>query len=623
MRSPTVPGAQVAGPGLLPRGRTVAVQGTLDDLGTPLSQVTFVVVDLETTGSAPQDSGITEIGAVKVRGGVVLGEFHSLVDPGLPLSPYVSLLTGITPEMLRDAPPVAAVLPSFLEFVRGSVVVAHNAGFDVGFLKAACAAHGQAWPDPPVVDTVRLARQLVHADEARDRRLSTLARLFGSATVPDHRALHDARATVDVLHALLERVGNLGVSSLEELRSFSARVPESTRRKRGLADSLPHAPGVYLFRDGRGRVLYVGTSIDIRTRVRSYFTASEPRARMRQMVALAASVTPVECLTALEARVRELRLIAEHSPAYNRRSRHPERVCWVKLTDEAHPRLSVVRTVRADGGTYLGPFRRREQADDAVAALHEAFALRQCGGRLPRTPTPDASACALAEIGRCAAPCLPQPDGAQAYADVVAGARAAMSGDPSPVVTAMLARAERLARAEQFEEAARARDRLLTFLRASGRVQTIGVLAGIPELVAAARTPQGGWEVILVRHGRLAGTTVTPPGAHPRPYVDALRAGGEHVGPSCPPMPAAHPEETEEIHRWLDRPGVRLVEVEGQWTCPVRGAVGARGRIDPLGAARSASPFREVSFARVGTWDPGTAPTVEHRRTRRQRGGTT
>ena len=191
-----------------------------------------------------------------------------------------------------------------------------------------------------MVDTAHLARQLVTRDEAPNRKLSTLARLFGAATTPDHRALHDARATVDVLHGLLERVGNLGVHSLEELTTYSSRVSSAQRRKRHLAEGLPSAPGVYLFKDRQGRVLYVGTSRDIRRRVRSYFTASEHRTRMAEMVGIAESVTPVVCPTTLEAEVRELRLIAEHKPRYNRRSRYPERALWVKLTVEPFPRLS-------------------------------------------------------------------------------------------------------------------------------------------------------------------------------------------------------------------------------------------------------------------------------------------
>ena len=175
--------------------------------------------------------------------------------------------------------------------------------------------------------------------------------------------------------------------TLEELQTFSSRVSPAVRRKRHLAEHLPHSPGVYLFRDEQERVLYVGTSRDLRTRVRSYFTASETRSRMGEMVNLAASVTGIECATPLEARVRELRLIAAHKPRYNRRSRHPEKMHWLKLTVEPWPRLSLVRKVAEDGADYLGPFASRRTAEKCLAALHEAFPIRQCSDRLPLTPT--------------------------------------------------------------------------------------------------------------------------------------------------------------------------------------------------------------------------------------------
>jgi DNA polymerase-3 subunit epsilon len=117
---------------------TVAVQASFDELGTPLRDVTFVVVDLETTGGSPATSAITEIGAVKVRGGEVLGEFATLVNPQTEIPPFIAVLTGITDSMVATAPTIAAVLPAFLEFARGSVLVAHNSPFDVGFLRAAC-----------------------------------------------------------------------------------------------------------------------------------------------------------------------------------------------------------------------------------------------------------------------------------------------------------------------------------------------------------------------------------------------------------------------------------------------------------------------------------------------------
>jgi DNA polymerase-3 subunit epsilon len=540
-----------------------------------LSQVTFVVFDLETTGGAPADAGITEIGAVKVCGGEVLGEFQTLVRPETAIPAFISLLTGITDSMVAGAPPLAAVLPSFLEFCAGSVLVAHNAPYDVGFLKAACENHNHPWPSPTVIDTVRLARHIVSRDETPNHKLHTLAAHFGSPIEPDHRALHDARATVHVLHALLGRIGTLGVSTLGELRGFSAKVPESTRRKRHLAEGLPTGPGVYLFRDEKGAVLYVGTSVNIRTRVRSYFTAAEQRSRMREMIARATQVTPVPCATTLEARVREIRLIAEHAPPYNRRSKAPERKPWLKLTTEAFPRLSVVREVLADGATYTGPFSSHEQAEQAVAALHEAYPLRRCTPRLPRTPGKNASACILAEIGRCDAPCIGGID-VPGYSEIVEQVRAAMLSDAGAVVEASLRRAGSLSELQRYEEAAQHRDRLLSYLKGAARAQRLAPMAAVPHLVGARRRERGGWEFALVRHGRLAGTAVSPPGADPMPYVEALNLTGEVVTPREIPYPAAHPEETEIILNWLEQAGTRLVEIEGTWAWPIRGAAQAR-----------------------------------------------
>jgi DNA polymerase-3 subunit epsilon len=587
------------------------IQATIEELGTPLSEVTFVVVDLETTGGAPADCGITEIGAVKVRGGVCLGEFQTLINPGEPIPPFIAVLTGITDTMVAMAPRIGSALAAFLEFSRGCVLVAHNAPFDMSFLQVACERTGLQWPAPPVIDTARLARHVVSREEARDRKLSTLARLFRSPTTPNHRALTDAQATVDVLHALIARVGNLGVTSLEELSGFTSRVPAATRRKRHLADDLPRAPGVYLFQDERGRALYVGTSVDIRSRVRSYFTASEQRSRMAEMVALAHTVVPVVCATPLEARVRELRLIAEHAPRYNRRSRFPERAPWAKLTVEPYPRLSVVREVRADGATYLGPFGSSQQAELAVAALHETFPLRQCTRRLARRATPEGPACLLAEIGRCAAPCVRElGDG---YAEIVAAVRHAITTDPVAVLETLLARAARKADAQRFEEAALQRDRLLAFVRAAQRTQRLAPMAGAAELVAA-RAARGGWELVLVRFGRLAGTTVSPPGADPRPFVEALRATGEQVAAPPAPLPAAHPEETEQVLRWLEQPGIRLVHLDGEWSCPVRGAERAHQLLQPpAGDPPTGHPVAAGAYVvtpRDGVGSPGS--TVLH-----------
>lgn len=548
-------------------------QRSFDELGRALHEVTFCVVDLETTGgSAQAGSMITEVGAVKVRGGEVLGEFQTLVNPHTEIPAFIAVLTGISNSMVATAPPIESVLPAFLEFAAGCVLVAHNAPFDVGFLRHFAEQQQRPWPAFDVVDTAVLARRVITRDDAPNCKLSSLARVFRSGTTPNHRALSDARATVDVLHGLMERIGAQGVSTLEELQTFSSRVTSAQRKKRHLADGLPHSPGVYLFRDDADRVLYVGTSRDVRKRVQSYFTASETRSRMGEMVRLAARVTAVECATPLEAEVRELRLIAQHKPSYNRRSKFPEKTTFVKLTREPWPRLSLVTQVRDDDADYLGPFSSRSSAEKCLAALHETFPVRQCSDRLARRPS--RAACVLAEMGRCLSPCDGSVD-EHTYAAVVRQLRETLLRRPDEVVDAVNARMESLAADERFEEAGVHRDRLASFVRAAARTQRLTSLTHCPEVIATRREDDGRWAVHVVRYGRLAAAGVIPSGADAHAFVDGLRSLAETVPPPTGtpgPTPAATAEETERVLRWLEAPAVRLVDIDGEWTCPVAGA---------------------------------------------------
>ncbi|HEU5269766.1 MAG TPA: DEDD exonuclease domain-containing protein [Jatrophihabitans sp.] len=566
------------------------LQLSLDELAQPLRATTFVVVDLETTGSTGTDS-ITEIGAVKVCGGRVVGEFATLVDPGVSIAPFVSVLTGITDQMVAAAPTIAAVLPSFLEFIRGAVLVAHNAPFDVGFLKAACAQHGHPWPKPAVVDTALLARRVLTRDEVPNCKLGTLAGFFSSATVPNHRALTDARATVDVLHGLIARLGNLGVHSLPELREFSAQVSDAQRRKRHLADPLPHAPGVYIFADARGEPLYVGTSKDLRNRVRQYFVASETRSRMGEMVGLAESVSGIVCAHALEAQVRELRLIGSLKPRYNRRSKNGDRTIWLKLTDEPYPRLSVVRQIRPDGSAYFGPLRSSRQAEQLRDAIHDAVALRQCTDRLSPGRRVR-SACALAGIHRCPAPCEDAISPAD-YAVLAEAVVQAWQADVATLIGPLRSRLFDLSEAQRYEEAAIVRDRIATLVRSCARMQSLTGLARIHELVAARPDGNGGWELTVIRRGRLAAAGVATRGVPPMPVVDSLLSTAEVV-PDDGMATVASVEETELLLRWLTEPGIRLVATSEPWQSPARGAARLRSWLASADAGRrAADPFAD------------------------------
>nr|CEL18749.1 DNA polymerase III epsilon subunit [Kibdelosporangium sp. MJ126-NF4]CTQ96398.1 DNA polymerase III epsilon subunit (EC 2.7.7.7) [Kibdelosporangium sp. MJ126-NF4] len=547
--------------------RLMNTQLSFDELGTPLRTTTFVVFDLETTGGSPEQDTVTEIGAVKIRGGEVIGEFATLVDPGRGIPPEIVALTGITDAMVYQAPPLDQVLPAFLEFAAGAVLVAHNSGFDVSFMKAACRRYGYHWPRPAVVCTARLARRVLSREEAPSCRLSALAALFGASTTPNHRALADARATVDVLHSLLERVGPVGVQSLEELLDYIPEVTPEQRRKRTLAADLPSEPGVYMFRGPRDEVLYVGTASNLRRRVRQYFTASETRRRLREMVGLAVRVDSVTCSHALEAEVRELRLLAAHKPTYNRRSRNKHQAWWLTLTDEAFPRLSVVRTPR-DGA--LGPFRSQRSAEGAAAALQEGTGIRPCTQRISAR-SPQGTPCLLAEIGRCGAPCAGHQT-VQEYQPYVEEVHSLVAGHRVDALWRAAARLSQLSDAQRFEQAAEGRDRLALLVRTLDRGQRLAALASITELVGARPDGAGGWDFAVVRHGRLASAGNAPRGVPPMPVVEMLAASAETVIPSAGPLYGAPPEEVGVVLRWLERPGTRMVRCTSPWTVPAASA---------------------------------------------------
>lgn len=559
-------------------------QHSFDELGDPLRDITFVVVDLETTGGSHVTESITEIGAVKVRGGEVLGEFATLVDPGRAIPPQIVILTGITDAMVVNAPTINTVLPAFLEFSRGTVLVAHNAGFDIGFLKAACVRLGLTWPGNAVVDTVRLARRVLTKEEAPSVRLGLLAPLLGSRVAPDHRALTDARATVDVLHALFERLGPLGVQSLTELQQLSRDVSPARRRKRTLADHLPSTPGVYLFKGPNDEVLYVGTSVNLRQRVRSYFGAGETRGKIKQMITLAERVDYVECAHALEAHIREQRMIAIHQPKYNRRSRSPNKIFWVVLTSETFPRLSIVATPPADRPGALGPFTSRVAATTAVEALQEVVKIRRCSQRLSRSPK--GSPCALAELGRCGAPCAGQED-IDSYTAHIGRITGLINGTSDEVLVGLRTELDRLSSQGRFDQAAILRDRLSVLAEAVDRRQRLGSFAAIEQLVTAKPSARGGWEVAVIRYGRLAAAGRAHLGVDPMPVIELLTASAETVIPRPGPLPGASAEETSTLLRWVEGSGARLVQTTQPWLSPARGAGRWRPFMAAVGLARS------------------------------------
>ncbi|MDX1691313.1 MAG: DEDD exonuclease domain-containing protein [Acidimicrobiia bacterium] len=538
---------------LVSGGVTLARQRTFDDLGAPLIDVPFCVVDLETTGGSAASCEITEIGAVRYRGGALEGSFQTLVNPGAPIPPFITVLTGITQAMVVEAPRIEEALPAFLEFCGDAVIVGHNIRFDMSFLNAAAERLGYGRLPNRTVDTVGLARRLVRS-ETRNMKLSTLAAHFRSPVSPTHRALDDAKATAHVFWALLERAGTIGATHLDDLLTLPTARGKPTYGKIRLTEGLPRRPGVYFFKDRDGEVIYVGKAKDLRSRVRAYFYG-DTRRTIDTMLRELHTIDHRVCATELEASVAELRLIRAHSPRHNRRSKRARSPHWVRLTDERFPRLSMARSPKDPGLLLLGPFRGRNGARTVVEALWDATRLRRCTGGPGRRSAP----CAPAQMGRALCPCDGTLD-EHAYRGEVETVIGAVRDDPDPLLDALADRVAAHARAGRFEEAAWVRDRHRALARALERRRAWNAMQAAGRIHAVA---DDGSEAI-VDHGRLIAAWRTGDG---QPLVPPAVALDE---PPPAPVTVADAEEAHLVWTWLMQPGVRLVDASGGVALPAR-----------------------------------------------------
>jgi DNA polymerase-3 subunit epsilon len=288
---------------------------------------------------------------------------------------------------------------------------------------------------------------------------------------------------------------------------------------------------------------------------------------MKEMVTLASAVDHVECAHALEAGVRELRMLAAHAPPYNRRSKFPQRWWWVALTDEAFPRLAVVRAPRHDRA--VGPFRLRADAADTAALLARFTGLRTCTTRLGRSAW-HGPLCVKAEISPCPAA---RDVTATQYAAAVARVAALIDGEDNSALATAVGQVAALAERCLFESAGRLRDRIAAAVETLWRGQRLRALAVLPELIAAAPDGAGGYHLAIVRHGQLAAAGNAKRGVPPMPVVDAIATGAQAILPTPAPLGGALVEETALIARWLTGPGVRIVRVaEDGWASPLHSA---------------------------------------------------
>jgi DNA polymerase III epsilon subunit family exonuclease len=424
-----------------------------------LEHATYVVVDLETTGLQPGRSGICEIGAVRLRGYEVEAEFETLVDPGLPIAPGASALTGLRNEHLGGAPGPAEAVRRFLAFADDAVLVAHNARFDLAFLDRETERLTGSRIGSTVVDTVRLARTLL-AGRVSSFGLAQLAWFLGTTEMPCHRALPDARATGELLLALIGLAQERGARTVADLTMLAATRTRKQLDKRHLAFGAPSRPGIYLFLGRHGQVLYVGRARDLRSRLRSYFRSERLRPAVEAALAATERIEWRPTGSELEAAIEELRLVRQLRPPGNAQVSRPERYVWLRAHGD-----SVVASTRP---SPVGPLRSRRRAQRAARLL-----------------SPDE---------------LAQPETAQ------------------PRIRRRLSA---LAEARRFEDAARLRDRLAALEQVCRELKRLERIRRLECCVLLPSLEPGYVRAVFVAGGRVAAERMLPSGGGAALEVEA------------------------------------------------------------------------------------------------------
>ena len=411
---------------------------------TLIEDAEIVVFDLETTGLSARRDRICEIGAVRVRALEVADTFETLVQPGVALSPTITRLTGLQDAELRCAPRPELAIRRFLAFTGDAPLGAHNARFDVGFVDCAIERLTGRRIAAPVIDTVWLARRLLHRRSERFS-LRQLSHFFGTSCEPCHRALPDAVATAEILVALLGLAQERGARTLAEVVELAAPRARRLHARRSLIAGAPPTPGVYLFRDTNDTVLYVGKARDLRARLRSYFAGDRQRPAVEAALGALARVEWRELGSELEASLEELRLIRELRPPANARGSRPQ--SYLRRRGE---RWTVVSET-----TRFGPVPSKRRAQLAARALGDF-------------------------------------DG----------------DDLGTVIPALRARLPRLARALRFEDAARLRDRIGALEEVAARVAELDVLRSEEVCILAPAREPAFWRAFLVAGGRVTARTI-------------------------------------------------------------------------------------------------------------------
>ena len=509
---------------------------------TDLWSCPFSVIDIETTGSAPGRDGLTEIAIVRVHEGRIEQTWRSFVNPCAPIPAFITQLTGISEEMVADAPPARELLPAIVERIGDAILVGHNVRFDAGFIDFELRRNGMLALTNPKIDTLTLARRTIA--EVANYKLGTLTRELGFDVERHHRALADARATAELLVHCIKRLEDCGVFTYGALldylrirplrkrahapRAFGGvtQLPVWTSTLRDELAVVPSKPGVYLLKDAGEVVVYVGKSRDLRQRLRTYAGGAKPAgAKVRALRGVVASFDFMVTGSELEALLLEAALVREHDPPFNDRLRNFRDFAFVKVEAGPYGRLLTTTRLIADGGRYYGPYRSSPAAQVAVDALQDALGLGSFRAADERTLPPG------------------QHDA------LVDEAIAFIEGDADDVILGVARRRDEAAARNKPEVSAREELRLERLRRLRSRHAALEAATGLNVLIMAPSADPAEEACFLFCGGRLVAQRRLPRRLPQREEACRLLAAliAEHYRPLESPRSFARQEEIDQL----------------------------------------------------------------------------
>ena len=475
-------------------------------------ETVFIVTDVETTGSSAEKNRITDVACVIVQGGEIIRQFSALVNPHQFIPPFIAKMTGISQAMVAAAPDPEDVFPEVSDIVSDprAIFVAHNAGFDFGFINSTLERCNLPEIEIPTLCTLKLARRLI--DGKTKKNVGSLADHFGIKVKNRHRALGDALATAEILIEFMDMAEkDHSITTIDELlhfqnkpiKHFKAPTPVYKRVESSL-EQLPYDPGVYKFYDKQGKILYVGKAKCLHNRVRSYFQPESFTSRKIANMTKKIYSVDWECTaTELGALLLESAEIKKHKPYYNTVDKKYQKYYFIKfLNNVEFPRIELTDKIEKDNAEYFGPFRSPYAVNEIIQTIDNKFKLRKCEGKLK--PSAENKPCFYHHIDRCFAPCSLQITEKE-YQKEVKKAEFFLTGNDEGMIShftdEMLALSEDL----KFEEAANMRNRIAELRKLFDRKQDVPASINNNNfaMVLPASDQSKTVEIFLIKSGKL------------------------------------------------------------------------------------------------------------------------